>query len=194
MKKLILALLLLSFPAQANTLYYAGSTNGFYDSAINTTIPSGAVVITQATRDSLMADQASGKIIQADSGGNPVTVNPPAPSAAQVAQAAAGAALASGLVVTSTGTSSLNGTYSVNPTSIGNVNAVVTYILLNGTFPKGASTFGWADASGGLHVFPNVTVFKAFATAFADYVSAVSEYADSGGTVGSIPSNAVTIP
>ena len=193
MKKLIILLCLFATPAFANTLYYAGSTNGFYDSNINTSIPSDAVVITQATHDSLMAAQSSGHIIQ-NNGGQPQAVNPPAPSAAQVAQNAAATALANGIIVTSSNYPSLSGTYSVSPSSVANVNAVTTCILLNATFCNGNTTMQWADTSGTMHTFPTVAEFKSFATQFASYVAAVQTYADSGGTVGSIPSNTITLP
>lgn len=113
----------------------------------------------------------------------------PAPTATQEAAAA----LAVGLAVTSTGAPALDGTYSLNQTNQNNVNATVTYILLNGTFPGGGTTMPWIDQNGDAHVFQTIASFKAFATAFANYVAAVALYAASNGTVGSLPSNAVTI-
>lgn len=104
------------------------------------------------------------------------------------------AALANGVVVTSTGTPALNGTYAIDPISQGQLNAVVTYILLNGSFPGGNVTMPWTDASGAVHVFPSVTAFKGFATAYADYTAAVVLYEQSAGQAGSLPSNAITIP
>lgn len=103
------------------------------------------------------------------------------------------AAMAAGIIITSTGTPSIDGTYSIGPASQANVNATVTYILLNNAFPRGQQTLPWATVDGTVHLFPSVAVFKAFATAFADFVAAVAVYADSNGTVGSIPSNQITI-
>src|ERR1700674_2616040 len=65
-------------------LFYAKSTGGFYDSAINTFIPGDAVSITQAQHDALMVAQSTGKVISADVNGNPIAVNPPAPTTAQL--------------------------------------------------------------------------------------------------------------
>ena len=193
MKKIIFVFFLFfPFVAHAQTVwYYAGSTNGFYNSSVG--VPDDAVAITQSTHDSLMAAQANGQIIQ-NNNGQPEAVSPPAPSAAQVAQANAEAAIASGIVVTSTLYPDLNGTYSVSPSSASNVNAIVTCILLNGTFCNGTSSQLWTDTSGTTHTFTSVAEFKAYATSFAQYIDAVQVYADSGGSLGSLPSNQISIP
>lgn len=112
----------------------------------------------------------------------------------QQAQGEALVALSAGIQIASVSTPGINGTYSATANSIANVNAIMTYILSNNTFPNGASTMPWADIGGAVHVFPNTTIFKDFATAFANYVTVVSIYGDSGGTVGSIPSNQIAIP
>ena len=52
----------------------------------------------------------------------------------------------------------------------------------------------WIDQTGTAHVWPNITEFKAFATAYANYVAAVSLYSASNGAAGALPSNAITIP
>jgi hypothetical protein len=116
------------------------------------------------------------------------------PTAAQQAGLAAITALGNGLVVSSVSAPAINGTYSTTANSISNVNAIMTYILANNTFPNNASTLAWADTSGTVHEFPNTTVFKNFAIAFANYVTAVNIYGDSGGTIGSIPSNQIAVP
>lgn len=67
-------------------MFYSKSTNGFYDTNIHgTNMPADAVEITDATYSSLMAAQAGGKIIQANSKGAPVAVAPSAPTSAQLA-------------------------------------------------------------------------------------------------------------
>ncbi len=105
----------------------------------------------------------------------------------------AAVAMAAGIILTSTGTPALDGQYSLSATAQSNVNATVTYILLNGTFPGGGDTMPWVDQTGSAHLWPSVDVFKLFATVFADYVAAVSLYALSNGQDGSLPSNAITI-
>lgn len=121
------------------------------------------------------------------------TFTPPAPPTLTAMQQAA-TALSSGLSITSTGTPSLNGTYSLDQTNQNNVSATTTYILLNGTFPGGGTTMSWIDQSGVAHTWPNVAEFKAFATVYANFVAAVALYAASNGASGSLPSNQVTIP
>jgi hypothetical protein len=113
---------------------------------------------------------------------------PPAP-----AQAAA-TAFAAGIVLTSLATPSLNGTYALDQASQNHVNATISSILLNGTFPGGGSTIAWVDASRATHTFPSVAEFRSFATAYTDYIAAVSLYAESNGAVGALPSNQITIP
>lgn len=117
-----------------------------------------------------------------------------AASAVQTPSQQAFSAMASGLQITSTSTPSLNGVYGLDQTAQNNVNATVTYILLNGTFPGGGSTMAWVDMNNNAHVWPNVATFKAFATAFADYTASVTLYSLSNGAAGALPSNSVTIP
>lgn len=104
-------------------------------------------------------------------------------------------ALQAGIIVISIGTSSLNGTYAADDKARANVGDVSTYILIsNGVFPGGGTTMPWFDIENNPHLFPNIATFKTFATAFANYVAAVSLYIQSAGTVGSLPSNHITIP
>lgn len=105
----------------------------------------------------------------------------------------AGVAIAAGIEITSTSTPALNGTYPLDPASQANINAVITYILLNGTFPNNAATLNWYDISGTSHTFPSIAEFKAFSTATANYVTTVIEYGASGGTSGSLPALPITI-
>jgi len=108
--------------------------------------------------------------------------------------AAAGNAINAGIILTSTGTPALNGTYAVNQAAQANINAISTYILVNGNFPGGGSTLPWYDTSGVAHTFPSTAAFQDFASAVATFVAAVAIYANSNGESGSLPSNALTIP
>jgi len=56
-------------------IYFSKTTNGFYNSAINTFIPGDAVEITQEAYSNLMSAQSNGQIIVPDSSGNPIAVN-----------------------------------------------------------------------------------------------------------------------
>ena len=172
------------------TKFYAKSTNGFYDSDFNPTMPADAIAVTDAAYTALFAAQSAGQIIQADANGNPEAVAPAPPSPAQVISAAAAAALAGGLAVTSTGTPALNGTYACDSNTTANINAEITSVMLNSTFADGTTSLAWPDTSLALHTF-NVTQFKAFATALAAFVSGVRKYAM--GINSSLPSSSVTI-
>ncbi len=68
------------------TVYYAKSTGWFYEDSIHgTKIPSDAVVITDATRQALLAAESAGQVISADANGNPIAIAPPPPTAEQTA-------------------------------------------------------------------------------------------------------------
>lgn len=113
---------------------------------------------------------------------------PPPPTLLQQAQAA----LSGGITITSTGTSSLDGIYSVDATAQSNLQAVQTYILTNGKFPGSSGTYPWLDMAGAAHTFPSTTEFEAFATAIADYVADLTLIALTG--TGTIPTPTATIP
>jgi hypothetical protein len=62
-------------------MYYAKSTNGFYDPEINKTIPADAVEVTPVVYKQLFDGQSAGKVIKADADGRPILVDltPPPP-------------------------------------------------------------------------------------------------------------------
>lgn len=121
-----------------------------------------------------------------------------------VAQAAAqakyAAALAAGLTVTWTTSTTLNGTYPLGADPITGA-SIQTELLgelasfgANGTFTNGQASRGWPTAGGGYVNF-TVAQFKAFATAQAAYLDALATaeaIAAAGGTA-SWPSANVTI-
>lgn len=100
--------------------------------------------------------------------------------------------LSRGVVVTSTATPALDGTYAVDAASQTNIAAVSQYILVNSTFPGALSAYPWVDASGTPHAFTSVAEFQKFATAIADFVAGV--IAARLGLAASFPSSAITIP
>ena len=66
-------------------IYYAKSTNGFYDAAIHgDNIPADAVEITEAEHAALIEGQSLGKVIVADESGRPILQDPPPPTAEQI--------------------------------------------------------------------------------------------------------------
>jgi hypothetical protein len=111
------------------------------------------------------------------------------------AQQAYNAALAAGIAITSTGTSSLNGTYACDKGTQQNIVAEQVYISNEGTFTNGGTTMAWPDVSGTYHTFPSTTEFTAFAKAVAQYVQALATALAvvRGGGSWSAPSNAYTI-
>lgn len=176
-------------PSQSTT-YAVINASSYVINAIVLTDPSGYVPPSGCTAQPIGSSGAgigwtyvNGQFVA------PPVPTPPTPTAAQQAAAA----LNAGIEITSTSTPLLNGTYSTSPESSANVNAVTTYILLTGTFINGATQMPWYDMDGNQHIFPSVDEFKAFATAFANYVAAVSIYGISGGAVGPLPSSQVTI-
>lgn len=65
---------------------YSPSTGWFYDDD-HPSIPADAKEIPEADRQALMAAHASGKEIKPDANGNPVAVDPPPPTDAELAAA-----------------------------------------------------------------------------------------------------------
>ena len=110
----------------------------------------------------------------------------PAPTLAQQAQSL----LNVGCQITSTGTSSLNGTYPADVASQQHIQAEITSILLNGTFADGSTSIEWQDVSGASHAF-TVAQFKAFASAFASFVSGCLKVVN--GQSSTLPAQPVTI-
>ena len=137
--------------------YYLTATgNGI---SLDGTMPTGAVVCTQAQYANASAWTISGGAI--------VAATPPAPTPAQLANTAMGA----GLAITSTGTPALNGTYAIDNATQGKIAAISVYILTNAKFPGGVASYPLMDLSGTPHTFPTTASFQAFATAVADYVA-----------------------
>jgi hypothetical protein len=65
------------------TKYFHSNPIAFYDSEINQ-IPQNAVEITEAQWQELLDGQSTGKVIAADSNGNPVLQDAPAPTQEQL--------------------------------------------------------------------------------------------------------------
>lgn len=62
-------------------MFYSANTGGFYTPQINgENIPGDAVEITEDKYLKLLQAQSNGKIITSDDNGNPVAIDPPAPT------------------------------------------------------------------------------------------------------------------
>jgi hypothetical protein len=66
-------------------IFYAKSTSKFYDTRLQgETIPDDAVSLTDEKYAALFEGQTLGKVISADKKGNPILIDPPAPSAEEM--------------------------------------------------------------------------------------------------------------
>ena len=104
-------------------------------------------------------------------------------------------ALAQGVVVTSTATPALNGTYACDAATQSAIQAELVSFLTNGTFTNGQTSRVWPDVSGGFPQFTEAQ-FKTFATAIAAYVDAVDAAEETllAGGSATFPANTATIP
>ena len=104
------------------------------------------------------------------------------------------ALFAAGLVLTSSGTPALNGTYSLTDTAQKNVSGIVTGIAAGLGLPGGGTTFQYLDASNQPHTFDQAH-FTAFVSAFRNFIYACDialATIQNGGTA-TFPSNQVLI-
>lgn len=94
---------------------------------------------------------------------------------APIANSTAGlqAQIALGVVLTSTGTPALNGTYAIDEQTRTMVRAELVYLLITAgaSFSNGATTLPWVDTAGVVHTF-TVAQFEAMWQAVARYVTA----------------------
>jgi len=79
------------------------------------------------------------------------------------------ALLSSGVVITSTGTPALNGTYAADQLSQSDIIAIETSLSAGKGFPGGESTFSYPDLTGAMHTF-NEADFTNLAAAVRDFV------------------------
>lgn len=103
----------------------------------------------------------------------------------------ADSAIASGVNITSTATPAINGTFACDAVSQAEIASEMLFILTNGGFTNGASALPWPDITGKAIAFPSPAVFKAWATAVANYVAAVKAYGN--GIASDLPSPNITI-
>lgn len=99
--------------------------------------------------------------------------------------------LADGLMITSTVTPALDGTYAADPSTVAYVNSEVTSILLNNTFADGTATIEWPDALGTLHPM-TIVQFKALAAALGVFVSGIRKCVI-GAAGAALPETSVTL-
>lgn len=93
----------------------------------------------------------------------------PALTTVQQAQKTYGSAIVTGITLTWSATTTLNGTYGIDPSARNNIVAEIDSILLNSSFTNGQQSRGWLDSSNIPHSF-SIAQFKIFATTIAAYV------------------------
>jgi hypothetical protein len=99
-----------------------------------------------------------------------------------------------GIVITSTSTPALNGTYAVRGLAFEAMQAEIDAILLAGSTPAfvdGTQSVNWPDMSGAGHSF-TVAQFHTLANAIGNYNVQLLQYA--AGILTSPPANTATIP
>ena len=108
--------------------------------------------------------------------------------------------MACGIIVTSTATPALDGTYEVDDDAQADLAAEAQYVSTFKAYSGGQTTLAWSDIAGAAHAFPAdigaAGTFMAFAKAVADYRTQVSlaAMAIAGGGSPTWPSAAITIP
>lgn len=105
------------------------------------------------------------------------------------------AVIATGVLVTSTGTPSLNATYATDEATQNRLSAIVAGIADGQGLPGGGSTFLHPDITGTPHSF-DATQITALAKAIRDfvYVATIARSTLLAGRQASWPSNQITIP
>ena len=103
-------------------------------------------------------------------------------------------AIAAGITLTWTSSTTLNGTYALDQTSMGKLNTIWTVVLANGTFPNGTALQPWHRADGTAVTFSSPQ-FKAFGTAVSKDIAQLdaAQISQAGGGNPTWPSNAVLI-
>jgi hypothetical protein len=112
------------------------------------------------------------------------------PSPTTPLQQSAIAAIYAGIVLTSIGTGTLNGTYDVSPPSQTSISGVIAGIGAGIGLPGGGGTFNWFDTNGSPHAFSAVN-FKNFATAVSSYTYTLNQII--GGAILTLPDFNISI-
>jgi hypothetical protein len=87
--------------------------------------------------------------------------------------------------INSTSVPAINAAYALDPQTQSNITAVSAYVVVNGKFPDGLPELPFFDVGGTPRMFPTTALFLAFATAYADFVTALD--------IGQSPKQPVTI-
>jgi hypothetical protein len=171
--------------------YYAdvdadGIQHGFYTSVDHTTLPTGAVSITEAQWQSWVSDQQQ-KLVDGDL----VALPPPPPTADQ----AYTEKISAGIAITSSGNASLSATYPLDTASFALTGAIARDAASGLGLPHGLSTVPIADTDGTTHDFDEAGAIALY-KAERDMISALGTQRDiqAGGGTPTWPPQSAVIP
>lgn len=127
-------------------MYWSPAAAGFFDPNEHPQLPPDSVALSDDQYQALLTAQETGKVIVSGSGGVPVAEvpTPPAPTPDQVLAQH----IALGIAITSTGTSSISGTYALDQTTMDQIGSVARDDASGLGLPGGGSTFMYPDLTG----------------------------------------------
>lgn len=113
----------------------------------------------------------------------------------QLAQITYNNLLASGINLISTGTTSLNGNYSISTMAQHNISGIMSGIANGLGLPGGGTTFNYIDSLGGFHAF-DASHITALASAVRDFIYKcdIALATIQSGATATFPNNSITIP
>lgn len=76
--------------------------------------------------------------------------------------------------IVSIGVPSVSGSYDIGPLAQQQIMAVSLYILINGKFPGGATSWQIMDIFDNVRVFPTTTLWQQFASSVFDYLADIA--------------------
>lgn len=105
-----------------------------------------------------------------------------------------GSAIAAGIILTWSSSTTLNGTYAIDDRTMARLNSIWTVLLGNSAFPNNKTRQPWPLMSGAQVTF-SAAQFRLFGTALSNYLAALDEarVAQAGGGNPTWPSSAVSV-
>lgn len=167
-----------------------GKIIAYYDS-VDSPLPSGVNAIPISDKQWQLSLASPGGFIIVN---RTLTANltPPPPPTPPTLSQQAQKALRLGVEVISNSTPAVSSIFPIDPTTMAKIMATAMYVQMNNKFPGNQSTFAMPDISNEAKIFPNTTMFSAFANALTDYAAALD--AVILGTSTTLPSAPLTIP
>ena len=158
-----------------------GGVTGMYDSAVRKP-PADAQEVSDA--DFQQLGPGKGYL-------NGAVINYTPPPIALTPDQQAVALRNSGLTITCSSNSTLDGTYACDTATVGFIQAEIMSLVKNGVFADGSSSVDWPDTAKALHTF-NAAEFEAFAAAVGVFVAQIRKCLI-GVSGAALPSSTATI-